>query len=69
MSRKVITKSSTHRGYEIQSRAQGSIKAILDAIINSMEYMWDTCNKNLCVSHFLVQLKDVPAEESNKYIT
>ena len=69
MARAKIIESSTYKGYEIQVIKKGSRQEILDALINSMEYMWFKCSRRLCVCHLDVKSNNILTSKSNKYIT
>ncbi len=56
MARPYLLKENTFEDYNIQLDNNGSRIEILTAIVKSFHYMWDSCNKRLCVCHFTINI-------------
>lgn len=54
MSRPDLTKETVFNGYRVNTNHGPNRVAILTAIQNALESMWERCNKRLCVCHYLI---------------
>lgn len=68
MARPELHRDPTYEGYQIQLDYNGSRVEILAAIVKSFEYMWNSCGKRLCVSHFTVNIPRYYDQEANTMV-